>query len=340
MRIAIAVDPEIPVPPLFYGGIERIVHLLIIEYLKSGHEVTLFAHPDSVVPCKLIPYPVLASSGAIPTIKNATHLGYHILKENFDIVHSFARLAYLSLLLPCRLPKIMSYQREPTLSQIRKAVKLSSKNSLFFTGCSDYISDQIKVYAKTNTVYNGVLMDKYTAVNKVNEDAPLIFLGRIEPIKGTHIAVDIALKTGKALIIAGNIPKEGNEYFEEKIGPFLSAKIQYIGPVDDDQKNTLLGASIAMLMPIQWNEPFGIVMAEALACGTPIIGIGRGSVPEVIKHGVNGFICDDVNEMINAVTRLGEINRNEVRKDAESRFSSVAIAQKYLDIYSEMINNR
>jgi len=231
---------------------------------------------------------------------------------------------------------VMSYQREPTLSQIKKASALAKKGTLLFTGCSNYISDQLKPIATAATVYNCVPIERYDFRPQVDDDAPLTFLGRIEPVKGTHIAVQIARQTNRRLIIAGNIPPEGKDYFEEKIKPFLNDRITYIGPVNDAQKNEMLGRSAAFLMPIQWNEPFGIVMAEAMACGTPVVGFSRGSVPEVVEQGVSGFVCTDVDDMVSKIDKLGQLNRFSVRREAEVRFSNTTIVNQYLTVYDNL----
>ncbi|RYG26694.1 MAG: glycosyltransferase family 4 protein, partial [Chitinophagaceae bacterium] len=267
MKILLTADPEIPVPPRLYGGIERILDALVTGYVARGHEVTLFAHHDSQVPCRLIAWKGKQSHGTNSILSNTRQLFFHILREDYDLVHSFSRLGYLVPILPMRIPKLMSYQREPTIGQIKKANRLSRKGSLLFTGCSDYISNQIKPVADAVTVYNCVPTGRYTFTRTIDDDAPLCFLGRIEPIKGTHLAIEVAQRTNRRLVIAGNIPAEGEVYFREKIQPSLNERIQYIGPVNDQQKNVLLGQSAAFLMPIQWNEPFGIVMAEAMACG-------------------------------------------------------------------------
>ncbi|MDB5205609.1 MAG: glycosyltransferase family 4 protein, partial [Flavisolibacter sp.] len=279
MKILLTADPEIPVPPKLYGGIERIIDDLVNGYVTRGHDVTLLAHAESKVPCRLISWKGTQSTGFRNTLLHTGQLFSQVLKDKYDVVHSFSRLGYLTPLLPLNVPKIMSYQREPTVSQIKKAVQLAKKGTLAFTGCSNYISNQIKPYAEAFTVYNCVPIDRYNFSETVADDAPLTFLGRIEPIKGTHLAVEIANRSNRRLIIAGNIPEEGRLYFEEKIKPFLNDRIQYVGPVNDQQKNEILGQSAAFLMPIQWNEPFGIVMAEAMACGTPVLGFPFGSVP-------------------------------------------------------------
>ncbi len=336
MKILITADPFIPVPPIHYGGIERILDMLIKEYLEAGHEVTLIGHPDSkpAVGCIFIPY----SSDKDNVIKNGLLITKSYLKYKFDIIHSFSRLLYLFPLLPFGVQKIMSYQREPTITQIKRAVQLSKKNTLAFTGCSDYISNQIAVVGDAYTVYNGVPLEAFHFNNVVSSDAPLVFLGRIEEIKGTHVAIEVAIKTNKKLIIAGNIPSEHKQYFEEKVKPYLDENITYIGPVNDIQKNELLQNASAFLMPILWNEPFGIVMAEAMACGTPVIGFARGSVPEVVKNEITGFTCTTIDDMINAVNSISKINRETVRAEAENRFSAKVIADNYLQLYKSRLS--
>ena len=336
MRILLTADPEIPVPPTLYGGIERIIDILVDGYVKRGHDVTLFAHPASQVPCRLIPWKGLHSRGVGNILTNTGQFFAHLMKERYDVIHSFSRLAYLTPVLPMQIPKLMSYQREPTLSQIKKATQFARQGSLLFTGCSDYISNKIKPFANAVTVYNCVPIDRYDFSPWVDEDAPLTFLGRIEPIKGTHIAVEVAQRTNRKLIIAGNIPSEGEVYFNEKIKPFLNDRIQYVGPVNDQQKNEILGKSAAFLMPIQWNEPFGIVMAEAMACGTPVLGFPFGSVPEVVENDLTGYICKDTEEMIEKVKSIHFISRNRVREAAEKRFSDKKIIEDYLKLYNQM----
>ncbi len=337
MKILLTCDPEIPVPPSLYGGIERIVDALVNAYVDNGHNVTLCAHPKSNVRCRLVGWKGIRSQNRFDTLKNTLQLTSLVFKERFDIVHSFSRLAYMTAIMPFGVLKIMSYQREPSLRQVSKAVKLSKKRSLLFTGCSNYISNKLRTEAEAYTIYNCVAIDKYAFTEMVYEDAPLVFLGRIEDIKGTHIAIKVAQHTGKRLLIAGNIPSNKQQYFDEQVKPHLNERIQYIGLVDDEQKNELLGKALAFLMPIQWNEPFGIVMAEAMACGTPVLGFPYGAVPEVVQDGVTGFVCNDVDEMVQAVNRVNNIARGDVRKIAEEKFSNTKVSADYLQLYKTIL---
>jgi glycosyltransferase involved in cell wall biosynthesis len=337
VNVAITADPELPVPPHLYGGIERIVHMLVDGLVERGHDVTLFAHEDSEVPCRLVPYSGTNPQAVSDTIRNALSVS-RLALDRPDILHSFGRLAYLTPLLPMLIPKIMSYQREPTLGRVRMAMRLTRTETLAFTGCSDHIAEQVRPYGPAYTVYNGVPLDTYTFQPTVGENAPLVFLGRIAPIKGTHTAVEVARRSGRPLVIAGNVPDDQQNFFQEQIEPHLDGRrIQYAGPVDDEQKNKLLGRAAAFLMPIEWEEPFGIVMAEAMACGTPVIGTRRGSVPEVVEHKTTGFVCDSVEAMVNAVSRVDTINRADCRSRCEQMFSQTAVVDGYVDLYNTRI---
>ena len=334
MHIALTADPKLPVPPRFYGGIERIIDLLVRGLVERGHEVTLFAHPDSDTPARLVPYPGRRSQHLWDLVRNTLTVSRLALTQP-DVIHSFGRMAYLAAVLPLRLPKIMSYQRDPSIKRVQQATWVAG-DSLVFTGCSNHITDDIRPHAPARTVYNGVPMDIYDFQPEVADDAPLVFLGRIAPIKGVHTAVEVAQQTGRRLLLAGNVPKEHRPYFDERIHPHLDGeRVRYVGPVDDAEKNDLLGRAAAFLMPIEWEEPFGIVMAEAMACGTPVIGTRRGAVPEVVTEGETGFVCDTVDEMVAAVECLRELDRVACRQRCEAHFSDQAIVDVYEKLYEK-----
>lgn len=339
MRIAVTADPMLPVPPHQYGGIERIISMLVEELVDRGHDVTLFAHRESNVPCRLVPYNGRDTHSILDEVRNILSVSRLVL-DRPDIVHSFGRLAYLAALLPSNIPKVMSYQREPTPSRIRYAATISRKGSLIFTGCSSHITARIPPAATAYTIPNGVPMDKYDFQESVEDDAPLFFLGRIDRIKGVHTAIEIALRADRRLVIAGNVPDSQKEsYFETVIKPKLDGEqIRYIGPVCDEEKNYHLGRSAALLMPIEWKEPFGIVMTEAMACGTPVIGRRLGSVPEVVEHGETGFLFDTVDEAVEAVGRVSTIDRRVCRKRCNQFFSAQRIVDAYESMYKNVIN--
>jgi glycosyltransferase involved in cell wall biosynthesis len=337
MHIAIAADPRIPVPPRLYGGIERIVHMLVCGLVDRGYEVTLFAHEDSEVPCRHIPYGGTDPQVLTDTIRDTLSIS-RLAFNRPDVAHSFGRLVYLTALLPLSVPKIMTYQRGPTAARIRYAMSLAREETLVFTGCSDHITDEIRPHAPVRTVYNGVPLDTYDFQPSVPDDAPLVFLGRIAPIKGTHTAVEVARRSGRQLVIAGNVPDEQESFFRERIEPHVDdGQIRYVGPVDDEEKNELLGRAAAFLMPIEWKEPFGIVMAEAMACGTPVIGTRRGAVPEVVDDGVTGFVGDTIDALVEAVDRIDELNRSATRERCERLFSDRAVVDGYESLYENMV---
>src|SRR5262249_35123858 len=159
-------------------------------------------------------------------------------------------------------------------------------------------------------VFNGVPVSSFTFQGRMNDDAPLAFLGRIEEIKGPHLAIEIARRANLPLVLAGNIPAEHRRWFDEHVAPHIDGgSVEYGGPVTDGKKNPLLGRAGALLMPILWDEPFGIVMAEAMACGTPVVALRRGSAGEVVEDGVTGFVCDTVDNMVERVRLLDRIDR-------------------------------
>lgn len=343
LRIALTVDPEIPVPPTHYGGIERIVAMLIEEYVARGHEVHLFAHPDSRTPATLVPYQGSRSGSAHDTLQHAMQVLAYVRRHKLDVIHSFGRLLYLFPLLPTRLPKIQSYQRHIARRSVRFGDALA-RGSLRFTACSQSCADTARGAGGIwQIIPNGVPLERYHFRPTVPPDAPLVFLGRVERIKGAHTAIRVAQASGRRLLIAGNHATSGPEalYFRQEILPHCDgSQIRYVGPVDDSQKDDLLGQSAAFLFPIEWEEPFGIVMAEALACGTPIIALARGSVPEVVQPRETGFTCQNADEMISAVQRLDTVDRAACRQAAERRFSATVIANQYEALYRQMAQRR
>jgi glycosyltransferase involved in cell wall biosynthesis len=337
VNIVLTADPEIPVPPKHYGGIERIVDMLAKGLLARGHQVTLFAHPESVSSGRLVPWTGPASGSRRDTIRNAASLARHVAAQRYDVLHSFSRLAYLLPVLPLTLPKIMSYQRAISPRTTRLADRLAM-GSLEFTAVSRWMIEPVKHIGRWHVIPNGVPADVFTYRPTVPPESPLVFLGRIEEIKGPHLAIEVARNTGNRLVIAGNVPPEKEAWARENVFAHVDGdRVRYIGPVDDQQKNALLGTARAFLMPISWDEPFGIVMAEALACGTPVIGLRRGAVPEVVEHRVTGFVCDGLAGMIDAVGRIDQISRAACRRDCEQRYGSNAIVDAYVSLYETLV---
>ena len=340
MRIALTADPDLPVPPVHYGGIERIVDMLARGLARRGHEVTVFAHRQSTTMGEHVAWPGLSSRSLIDTAHNAALLARNVIAGRFDLVHSFSRVAYLAPLLPLPIPKLMTYQREISRRSVMLGHRMS-RGSLWFSAISRAMMRDVENVGTWRLVFNGVPLETYRFSDNAKSAAPLVFLGRIEEIKGPHLAIEIARKSSVPLVIAGNVPREHQGWFERYIQPKIDGTaIKYIGPVNDVQKNQLLGNARALLMPILWEEPFGIVMAEAMACGTPVLGFARGAVPEIVKDGVTGFVRQSLDELVAVVPRLVEIDRVACRHRVEQHFSEASVVEAYLAVYRDMLQGR
>ncbi len=348
MRILLTADPELPVPPKLYGGIERIVASLGEGLLARGHEVGLAAHPDSDRDAgwRLFPWPGRRSQQWGDTLGNMRALGMATAEFRPDLIHSFSRLVYFGPLLPrWGLPKIMSYQREPSGRTVGWAARIAGR-SLVFTGCSEAISTRGRQQGGGDweAIHNFADLANFDFSPAVPDDAPLVFLSRIERIKGAHMAIAACRRAGRRLLIAGNHADDAGEhgrYWREEIVPHLGHDgVEYVGPVDDTQKNRLLGQAAAMIVPIEWEEPFGIVFAEALACGTPVISCPRGALPEIVREGVDGFLVHDATEAAAAIGRFPQLSRADCRARAESCFSKDVIVGQYEALYRRRVAQR
>lgn len=337
LRILVTADPQLPVPPRLYGGIERVIDMLCRGLRARGHEVTLFANRNSACPARLVSWPGGVSESIAATTRNSLALAHCLATQRFDVVHSFSRLAYLAPILPLPTPKLMSYQRGISARTTSLARRLS-RGTLHFSALSRHMLAPVAHIGPWRLIPNGVRLDAYTFSAAVADDAPLVFLGRMEEIKGPHLALEIARRSRARLVLAGNVPAAHRAWFDARIAPHIDGVgVEYVGPVDDAQKNILLGKARALLMPILWEEPFGIVMTEALACGTPVIGFARGSVPEVIVDGVTGFVVADVDAAVAATGRLREIERGACRARVEAFYSDAAVTDAYVDAYRSML---
>jgi len=337
LRILLTADPTIPVPPAGYGGIERIVDGLARAYGARRHAVGLVAHPESACATDaLFGWPRVRERGLADAARNAWALRCAARAFRPDVVHSFSRLGYLLPLLRSPVPKVMSYQRHTGGRQIGWAARLG-RGSLRFTGCSRYISAMGQgAGGDWTAIPNFVELEKLPFAAAVPADAPLLFLSRVESIKGPDLAIAIARAAGRRLVIAGNRPEGGPEraFWSRAVEPCLGRDgIEWVGEVNDVQKAALLGQAAALLVPIQWDEPFGIVFAEALAAGTPVLTCARGATPEIVDDGVTGFFVTNATDGAAAVGRLDQIDRRRCRAVAQARFSRDTCAEQYLELY-------
>lgn len=341
MRIAQIAPLTEAVPPRLYGGTERVVHWLTEELVALGHDVTLFASGDSVTSAKLeATWPrALRLDGAVRD-PNALHIvmlervRQHCDAGDFDLLHFHLDYYPFSL-----------FMRQPTpfLTTLHGRLDLPEHQPVFTTFSKVpvvSISDsQRRPVPQANwlaTIHHG--MPAALLTPRPVQPTYLAVLGRIAPEKGVDRAIKIALRAGMPLKIAAKVDQSDREYFEQVIEPMLTNPlIEYLGEIGDSEKSAFLSGASALLLPIHWPEPFGLVMIEAMACGTPVIAYRHGSVPEVIDDGLSGFIVDDEDGAVVAVGRLGELDRRAVRKQFEARFTARRMALDYLVQYRRLI---
>ena len=343
LRILLIMDPFIAVPPQHYGGIERVIADLANGLHRRGHQVTLWAAPGSNTQGKVVPFGQESEWTRWSNIRNTVNLSSRLWKSRgkFDLIHNFGRLAYLTSILRWDLPKIQTYMRPVDAKNMQLARRLGERR-LHYTAVSAAIRDTgAPGGGEWSVIYNCAPVEQFSFRDDVNPaTAPLVFLGRLERCKGAHTAVAIAKQLGRRLIVAGNISSLPNEreYFHEAIEPYLDGELtSYIGPVDNVAKNRLLGSAAALLLPIEWEEPFPVVLPEALLCGTPVIAFRRGGVPEGIDHGRTGFLCDSKEEMVAAVQQLSGIDRGACRAEGIRRFSDDVILAEYERLYYQLL---
>ena len=342
MRILLIMDPFIPVPPRHYGGIERVVADLADDLMRRSHQVTLWAAPGSHIDGAIEPFGREGEWTRWSNARNTMVLTARLLRRPgaYDVVHNFGRLAYLTTILSRNVPKVQTYMRRVNPDNMRRATSLGARR-LHYTAVSAAIRDTgTPGGGDWSVIYNCASPERYTCRTDTDpRTAPLVFLGRLERCKGAHSAITVARRLNRRLIIAGNLSTlpEEREYFHKEIEPQIDGQlVSYIGPVDDQQKDALLGAAAAFLLPIEWLEPFPVVLPEALLCGTPVVAFRQGGVPEGIDHGRTGFVCDTVDDMVAAIGRLGEIDRAECRAEGERRFSTRAVVDDYEQLYERL----
>ncbi len=342
MNVLLVMDPFITVPPAHYGGIERVIADLADRLTASRHQVTLWAAPGSHVNGRVAPFGREGEWTRWSNVRNTLTLAGRFLRrrDRFDVIHNFGRLAYLAPVLARDVPKVQTYMRTVNPANMGTARRLGARR-LHYTAVSAAIRDTGRPGGGDwSVIYNCAVPARYPFVGGTDPlTAPLVFLGRLERCKGAHHAIAVARRLQRRLIIAGNISTLAHEaqYFRDEIAPHVDGGlVTYVGPVDDVQKRTLLGAAAAMLLPIEWEEPFPVVLPESMLCGTPLIAFRRGGVPEGVDHGRTGFLCDTVDEMSALVARLPDIDRPAVRAEAERRFSDTAIAGEYERLYTQL----
>ena len=343
MRIAQVSPLWESVPPPAYGGIELVVALLCDELVRQGHEVTLFASGDSVTSAKLdsIHPRALRLDPEVKeySVYESLQLGYvYERAEEFDVIHSHMGCAALSY---ARLVKT------PTVHTLHGVFTPDNRKLYSFAKEQPYVSisnTQREPELGLNcvaTVYNGIDINSHKFFPQPDEPLYLAFLGRMSPEKGPHHAITIAKALGLPLKMAGKVDVVDRQYFETEIEPHIDGEqIQFLGEANHVQKNNLMGRALATLFPITWQEPFGLVMVESMAAGTPVVAMRLGSAPEVIADGTSGFLCSNIDECIAAVRRITQVDRQNCRNYVASRFSAQKMAKGYEAVYQQVLEER
>ncbi len=332
------------IPPVGYGPWEQVVANLTNGLVGAGHEVTLFGPAGSETGADLVatvPHPLDEWPHVDASPDHRIWEEMHIAtmaelsaKGRFDIIHSHLHvhaLGYASLL---PVPMVTTLHGAAWNGAIHPA--LTQYKDLPFVSISDAERDMFPEIRYVATVYNGIDCDRFPPGE--GRGGYLFFAGRMAPEKAPHLAIDVARRTGRQLKMAGMIEERHSDYFEDKVRPWLDGtRVQYLGPLDRSTLGTVYRDAAALLMPLRWPEPFGLVVAEALASGTPVIGWRRGSLPELIRDGVTGAVVDDVVGAAAAVARLADFDREECRRDAVARMSIEAMTHGYVRVYRKVL---
>ena len=344
MRIALIAPLAVSVPPPGYGGTEQVVSVLAEGLVKQGHEVTLFASGDSVTKARLhsvrsaslrasgINYPAIEidaahydSIGAVACFQRA---------DEFDIIHSHASPVTMIMANLVSTPLLITLHN-PINEAVAAAMAASNG---YYNTLSLPAKQGLPDRGYLGAVHNDIDVATFP-FNASQREGYLLFLGRVSHDKGTHLAIEVAKRLNRELLIAGNVNQHDQEYFDTMVAPHIDGKlIRYFGEATREQTRQLFSQADCFLFPILWEELFGLVMIEAMACGTPVIALNRGSVPEVVVDGQTGFIVDTVDEMVDAVGRTGEIDRRRCREHVERHFAAPRMVDDYLSLYQRILD--
>jgi len=336
MRIAMVAPLEMRVPPSAYGGTELIVSLLTEELVRRGHDVTLFASGDSLTSARLVAGSDRLLRGSGRDVGVLTMLNVVACLErarDFDVIHNHTCFEGMTT---------AALVDTPMLTTLHGGLK-GDWLLLFerYKGWYNAISHSARALLpqKANfagVIYNAIDCESYPFNPGPREDH-LLFLSRISPEKGAHLAIDVATRLGKRLILAGNVDAPDLEYFRTQVEPRVDGDmVKYVGEADYNLKRQLLANASCLLAPIIWDEPFGLFMAEAMACGTPVIAMRKGAAQEVVRHGETGFVVDNLDEMAEATRCLDQISPHVCRRHVEEKFSVGRMTDEYLTAYQRI----
>ena len=340
MKIAQIAPLAESVPPKLYGGTERMVSFLTEELVGLNHDVTLFASADSQTTARLVPTCEMAlrlnRDPVVDSIAHYIRLLELVFKQahQFDILHFHIDYLHFPLTRRQPVPAVTTLHGKLTIPDLVPLYREYSDVPV--VSISDSQRQPLPWINWIGTVYHGLPEGLYHFHARPGDY--LAFLGRVCPEKSPDRAIEIAERAGVQLKIAAKVDEADKTYFKEEIKPLLksSSFVDFIGEINDREKDEFLGNALAFLFPIDWPEPFGLVLIEALACGTPIIAFRNGSVPEILEHGRTGFIVDTLEDAVAAVQKVGSIDRPTCRAAFEERFTARRMAQDYLAIYEKI----
>ena len=337
MRIALIGPPFIEVPPRRYGGTELFIANLARELYTRGHDVTVYANGDSRLPCpvrSIYPHADWPPDDPVRCqLKNADHTAWavHDAAATTDIVH-LNDLVGLPMTRFVDVPVTLTihHPHEPVLTE-----QYQRYPDVHYVAIARWLGE-LESMPRLTVIPHGIPVTDYTWTE--DKDDYVAFLGRMAPCKGPHLAIDAAKRAGRRIKLAGEIQPVFLDYWEHEIAPRLDdPDVEYIGEADFQAKNALLARASALLFPIQWDEPFGLVMIEAMACGTPVLAFSGGAVPEIVEDGVNGWICRDVDDMARRIAQR-RLPAQDCRAFAESRFSIATMTDAYVDLYERALD--
>jgi glycosyltransferase involved in cell wall biosynthesis len=338
MRVAQVAPLYESVPPRLYGGTERVVSWLTEKLVALGHDVTLFASGDSVTNARLAPACEKAlrlDAGCIDPLAHHALMIEQVIKQadDFDLIHFHIDYLHFSVSRHLRIPSLTTLHGRLDLPDLVPLYKEFAEVPL--VSISRAQRKPLPWVNWMGTVHHGLPANSFALGQ--GDGGYLAFLGRISPEKGVDQAIEIAIRSGRKLRIAAKIDRADRQYFEAKIKPLMDHPlIEFIGEIRHREKQEFLGNAAALLFPIEWPEPFGLVTIEAMACGTPVIAHPLGSVPEIVADGVNGFLVHDLKQAVEAVHRIDEIDRDECRRHFEWNFTDDRMARDYMKIYQQI----
>lgn len=335
MRIGLVAPPWLPVPPPSYGGTEQVVDLLARGLQAAGHEVLLAAASDSTCPVPRVPGMGLSDPAAMGTaMVEAAHIvrAYHAL-GGVDVIHDHSTIGPIYGHRPAGVPVVCT-NHGPYTADSSVVYRQAASAGVHVVAISARQAELARDIPISATIHHGL----ETAAIAVGDGAGgyAAFLGRMSPDKGVREAIAVARAAGVPLRIAAKMRESAEKsYFKRVIAPLLGGGVEYVGELDRAQKYAFLGGAFALLNPLQWEEPFGLVMAEALAAGTPVVAIPRGSAPEIVRHGVNGFLAP-LQELAGWLPRARELDRRACREDAVARFDVVRMVSDHVRLYERL----